>query len=159
MTTAAAEARRAARDDIRHEHDALYVAKYATKAKPADHTTGCAPPAADAAAEAAAASGGGRLRCFTMDKESPFAAHAAAAGAVAVPLGVPGNKRVECDGGLYVRWDHTAKCVTKPVAPAAPCNTATTSRRSRSATRTTSDSTSSCRAPNGDSGSRSAGGG
>ena len=94
MTTAAAEARRAARDDIRHEHDALYVAKYATKAKPADHTTGCAPPAADAAAEAAAASGGGRWRCFTMDKESPFAAHAAAAGAVAAPLGVPGNKRV-----------------------------------------------------------------
>ena len=124
-TTAAAEARRAARDDIRHEHDALYVAKYATKAKPADHTTGCAPPAADAAAEAAAASGGGRWRCFTMDKESPFAAHAAAAGAVAAPLGVLGNKRVECDGGLYVRWDHTAKCVTKPVAPAAPCNTAT----------------------------------
>ena len=103
----AAEARRAARDDdIRHEHDALYVAKYATKAKQADHTTGCAPPAADAAAmEAAAASGGGRWCCFTMDKESPFAAHAAAAGAVAAPLGVLGNKRVECDGGLYVRCD------------------------------------------------------
>ena len=99
------------------------------------------------------------MRCFTMDKESPFAAHAAAAGAGAAPLGVPGNKRVECDGGLHVRCGHTAKCVTKPVAPAAPCNTATTSRRSRSATRTTSDSTSSCRAPNGDSGSRTAGGG
>ena len=126
-TTAAAEARRAARDDdIRREHGALYVAKYATKAKPADYTTGCAPPAAGAAAlEAAAASGGGRWRFFTMDKESPFAAHAAPAGAVAAPLGAPGNKRVECDGGLYVRWDYAAKYVTKPVAPAAPCNTAT----------------------------------
>ena len=68
---------------MRHEHGALYVTKYATKAKPADYTTGCAPPAAGAAAvEASAASGGGRWRCFTMDKESPFAAHALTEAAV-----------------------------------------------------------------------------
>jgi hypothetical protein len=33
-------------------------------------------------------------------------AYAAAAAAVTAPLGAPGNERVECDGGLHVRWDY-----------------------------------------------------
>ena len=87
------------------------------------------PTAGAAAAAAAAASEAGR--CFTLDKECPLAAHAAAAVAVTAPLGAPGNERasnerVECDGCSHVRWDYMyiAKYVTKPVAPAAPCNTA-----------------------------------
>jgi len=110
------------------ELDAIeYVAKYATKTKLADYATDCTLPAAGAAAAAAAAASEGG-RCFTLDKECPLAAHAAAAVAVTAPLGAPGNERVECDGCSHVRWDYMyrlkyyAKYVTKPVAGA--CNTA-----------------------------------
>ena len=91
------------------ELDAIeYVAKYATKTKLADCATDCMPPTAGAAAAAAAAASEAG-RCFTLDKECPLAAHAAAAVAVTAPLGAPGNERasnerVECDGCSHVRW-------------------------------------------------------
>ena len=99
-----------------------YAAKYATKTKPGDYVIDCAPPAAGGAAAAAAAAASEGGRCFTKDKECPLSAYAAAAAAVIAPLGAPGNERVECDGGLHVRWDYSAKYVTKPVVGA--CNNA-----------------------------------
>ena len=36
-------------------------------------------------------------------------AYAAAAAAVTAPLGAPGNERVECDGGLHVRWEISSR--------------------------------------------------
>jgi hypothetical protein len=84
-----------------------------------EYVINCAPPGADdevvccsvdgtwaeraaggAAAPAAASVEGHR---FIKTKECPLAAYAAAAVAVTAPPDAPGNKRVECDGGLHVR--------------------------------------------------------
>jgi len=70
--------------------------------------------AAGCAAAPAAASVEGR--CFIKykagdgeNKECPLAAYAAAAVAVTTPPGAPGNERVECDGGLHVRWEISSR--------------------------------------------------
>ena len=86
-----------------------------------EYVINCAPPAAgdevvccsadgtwaeeQAGSDAALAAVSMAGRCFIKNENCPLAAYAAAAVAVTAPPGAPGNERVECDGGLHVRWE------------------------------------------------------